>query len=164
MGDDVIRDWPLSGESRNMARILLNSILLAFAMMTAPCGVEAQRPNPRAELKRMQQQLLDALLAGRRDEYAALLAPEWRVTYVDGTFRVKNDVLEEVFGGPEPLLRSGRIEDVEVRMMSDDLAVVTGRTEATPQTGATVRLRFVDVAVRREGRWIITASFATFQP
>jgi uncharacterized protein (TIGR02246 family) len=145
-----------------MARILLNSLLVGFSLVATASGAAAQAANPASELKQMQQRLLDALLANRRDDYAALLAPEWRVTYVDGTVRVKQEVLEEVFGGAEPLLRSGKIDDVDVRFLGPDLAVVTGRTEATPQTGATVRLRFVDVAMKRDGRWMITSSFASF--
>jgi uncharacterized protein (TIGR02246 family) len=145
-----------------MGRILLNSIVVAFAVIGVSGPANAQGGNPAAELRQMQQRLLDALLAGRRDDYAALLAPEWRVTYVDGTVRMRSEVLDEVFGEPEPLLRSGKIDNIDVRFLGPDLAVVTGRTEATPQTGATVRLRFADIAMKREGRWMITASFATF--
>jgi uncharacterized protein (TIGR02246 family) len=138
-----------------MAAILLNSALVA-------CLLAGQPGDAVAELKEMQQQILRALLANNRDEYAAMLAPEWRVTYVDGTVRSKADVLGQAFAGPLPLLKAGRVHDVEVRLVGPDLAVVTGRTEATPQEGETVRLRFVDIAVKREGRWVITASFATF--
>jgi uncharacterized protein (TIGR02246 family) len=168
IGDLVVRQSPdrRIAQSRIpssvIARILLNSLLIGFSLMVTAPRVAAQAANPASELKQMQQRLLDALLANRRDDYAALLAPEWRVTYVDGTVRVKQEVLEEVFGGAEPLLRSGKIDGVDVRFLGPDLAVVTGRTEATPQTGATVRLRFVDVAMKREGRWVITASFAAF--
>jgi uncharacterized protein (TIGR02246 family) len=145
-----------------MAAILLNSILVACAVLAAAGRADAQGGNAAAELRQMQQRLLDALLAGRREDYAAMLAPEWRVTYVDGTVRVRSEVLDEVFGEPEPLLRSGKVDNVDVRFLGPDLAVVTGRTEATPQTGATVHLRFADIAMKRDGRWLITASFATF--
>jgi uncharacterized protein (TIGR02246 family) len=145
-----------------MAAILLNSILVACVVLGCAVRADAQAGNPASELRQMQQRLLDALLAGRRDDYAAMLAPEWRVTYVDGTVRVRSEVLDEVFGDPEPLLRSGKVDNVDVRFLGPDLAVVTGRTEATPQTGATVRLRFADIAMKRDGRWVITASFATF--
>ena len=145
-----------------MAAILLNSIVVACAVLAGSGRADAQGGNPAAELRQMQQRLLDALLAGKRDDYAAMLAPEWRVTYVDGTVRMRSEVLEEVFGGDEPLLRAGKVDNVDVRFLGPDLAVVTGRTEATPQTGATVHLRFADIAMKREGRWLITASFATF--
>jgi uncharacterized protein (TIGR02246 family) len=147
-----------------MARILLNSIVVAFALLGSAGPADAQGGNPASELRQMQQRLLSALLAGKRDDYAAMLAPEWRVTYVDGTVRMRSEVLDEVFGNPEPLLRSGKVDNIDVRFLGPDLAVVTGRTEATLQTGATVRLRFADIAMKREGRWVITASFATLTP
>jgi len=109
----------------------------------------------------MQQQLLAAVIEGRRDDYAAMLAPEWRVTYADGTVRTRSEVLDQVFGGPEPIMRGGRVEVDDVSVMAD-MAVIRGRTEATPRTGDPVHLRFVDVAFRRNGRWVITSSFATF--
>ena len=129
-------------------------------IFTAP----AEQPADEiAELKEMQQRLVRALLAHNRDEYAAMLAPEWRVTYADGTVRTRSEVLDDVFGRPEPLLRGGRVEVADVVVMGD-LAVVTGRTEAIPQRGDPVRLRFVDVVNRRNDRWMVTASFATFTP
>jgi uncharacterized protein (TIGR02246 family) len=137
-----------------MMVILLNSAVVA-------CVLAGQASDAVSELKEMQQRILRALLAGNRDEYAAMLAPEWRVTYVDGMVRTRAEVLEQTFGGPQPLLESGRIDELEVRLVGPDLAVVTGRTEATPHTGATVRLRFVDIAMKRDGRWLVTASFAT---
>ena len=109
----------------------------------------------------MQQQLLAAVIDGRRDDYAAMLAPEWRVTYADGTVRTRSEVLDQVFGGPEPIMRGGRVEVDDVSVMAD-MAVIRGRTEARPRTGDPVHLRFVDVAFRRNGRWVITSSFATF--
>ena len=56
-----------------------------------------------------------ALLAGHRDEYAALLAPEWRVTHIDGRVQTKAQVLERMFGGPSPLAELA-VDDVEVRV------------------------------------------------
>jgi uncharacterized protein (TIGR02246 family) len=138
-----------------MAAILLNSAIVASLLAGQPADVVS-------ELREMQQQLLRAVLANDREVYAAMLAPEWRVTYVDGRVRSKAEVLDDVFAGPQPLLKAGRVDNVEVQVVGPDLAVVRGRTEATPQTGATVKLRFVDIAVRRDGRWMITASFATF--
>jgi hypothetical protein len=175
-----------------MAAILLNSTILACVLLLVaaePAGqstaarltlpdfdhytirggrviftAPAEQPADEiAELKEMQQRLVRALLAHNRDEYAAMLAPEWRVTYADGTVRTRSEVLDDVFGRPEPLLRGGRVEVADVVVMGD-LAVVTGRTEAIPQRGDPVRLRFVDVVNRRNDRWMVTASFATFTP
>jgi hypothetical protein len=139
-----------------MVAILLNSTFLACALLAAA----GPAPDDAAELREMQQRLLSAVIEGRRDDYAAMLAPEWRVTYADGTVRTRSEVLEQVFGGPKPLVRSGRVEVDDVSVVAD-MAVVRGRTEAVPREGDTVRLRFVDVAFKRNGRWLITSSFAT---
>ncbi len=115
------------------------------------------------ELKDMQQRLLRALLGGRRDEYASMLAPEWRVTHIDGQILTKAQVLEMMFGKEPSPLADGSIDDVEVRVFGDT-AVVPGRTTAVGRDGARVVLRFSDFAVRRKGRWQIVASHATALP
>ncbi len=43
-----------------------------------------------------------------------------------------------------------------------DTAIVTGRTTATAPVA--LRLRFTDVFVRRNGRWLVVASHATRIP
>ena len=112
------------------------------------------------ELKRMQRRIVQTLLAGQRDEYAAMLAPEWRVTHVDGRLLTKEQVLQQMFtGGPSPLAEAA-VDDIEVRLFGDS-AVVTGRTSARPRQGEPVVLRFTDFAVKRDGRWVIVASHAT---
>ena len=115
-----------------------------------------------AELKGLQNRLRDALLNGRRDEYASLLAPEWRVTHVDGRVLTKADVLQQMFGGPSPLA-AVTADQIEVRLFGD-AAVTTGRTIATARDGTRVVLRFSDYAVKRDGRWVIVASHATALP
>jgi hypothetical protein len=115
-----------------------------------------------AELKGLQNRLRDALLNGRRDEYASLLAPEWRVTHVDGRVLTKADVLQQIFGGPSPFA-DVTADQVEVRLFGA-AAVTTGRTIATARDGTRVVLRFSDYAVKRDGRWVIVASHATALP
>jgi hypothetical protein len=89
-----------------------------------------------AELKGLQNRLRDALLNGRRDEYASLLAHEWRVTHVDGRVLTKADVLQQMFGGPSPLA-DVTADQIEVRLFGD-AAVTTGRTIATARDGSRV--------------------------
>jgi hypothetical protein len=130
-------------------------MLLALAL-----GATAQPADAVAELKDMQQRGVRALLGGHRDEYAALLAPEWRVTHIDGQIITKEQVLEQMFGtGPSPLAELA-VDDVDVRVF-ENAAVVTGRTTARSRDGARVVLRFSDFVVRRDGRWLVVASHAT---
>jgi hypothetical protein len=113
-----------------------------------------------AELKEMQHRLRRALLTGDRDAYAAMLAPEWRVTHIDGRVLTRAQVLEQMFPeGPSPLVDYAQ-DDIEVRSFGDS-AVVTGRTTAHARDGRRVVLRFTDFAVKRGGAWTIVASHAT---
>ena len=113
-----------------------------------------------SELKEMQQRLRRALLEGNRDEYNAMLAPEWRVTHIDGRVLTREHVLAQMFpDGPSPLVDYAQ-DDIEVRVFGDS-AVVTGRTTAQARDGGRVVLRFGDFVVKRNGKWVIVASHAS---
>ena len=111
------------------------------------------------ELRAMQQRLMKAVLEGRREDWSAMIAAEWRVTHIDASVLTKQQVLEQVFGGAPPVV-AGAIDDVEVQLFGE-AAVVTGRTSVTARDGAKVALRFTDFAVRQDSRWLIVASHAT---
>lgn len=107
----------------------------------------------------MQHRLLEAVLEGERDQYAAMLHDDWRVTHVNGRLRTKAQVLDDVFAAERPVV-SGAIEDVDVRLYGD-AAVVRGRSTWTARTGESLELQFTDMAIRRDGKWLIVASHAT---
>jgi imidazolonepropionase-like amidohydrolase len=113
------------------------------------------------ELKNMQQRIVQALLAHKRDDYAAMLAPEWRVTGMDGSVMTKAQVLEMLFAPPESLILEASEDDLDVRIVGAGMAVVTGRSTFKARDGTRIVLRFTDVAVKRDGRWLIVASHAT---
>jgi len=117
-----------------------------------------------SELKEMQQRLVRAVLARNKDEYAAMLAPEWRVTHVSGRVMTRAEVLEMVFGSPDPPFKDAVEDEIEVRLLGETAAVVTGRNTVTLHDGSRLVLRFTDVAHRRDGRWVIVASHATRIP
>ena len=91
--------------------------------------------------------------------WGALLADEWSVTHIDAQVVSKDQALEMCRSGP-PVATAD--DQLAVRSYGDT-AVVTGRTKATVSGAApqTVTLRFTDVFVPREGRWIAVASHAT---
>lgn len=142
-----------------MGPILLNSTLLALSLVAAV-------PQPTTdveELHEMQQRIRRALLGGHREDYAAMLAPEWRVTHVDGQVITKEEVLERMFGAEPSPLADLTVDDLEVRLFGD-AAVVTGRTTAHGRDGSRAVLRFSDFVVKRQGRWMVVASHATRLP
>ena len=70
----------------------------------------------------------------------------------------KEQALEMCRTGPRV---TSSVDQLAVRSYGDT-AIVTGRTKATASGAAqTVTLRFTDVFVRRDERWIVVASHAT---
>lgn len=91
--------------------------------------------------------------------WGALLADDWSVTHIDAQVITKPQALEMCRTGP-PV--TSTVDELAVRVYGDT-AIVTGRTRAST-AGApaqSVTLRFTDVFVRRDGRWIVVASHAT---
>jgi hypothetical protein len=134
-----------------MAAILLNSILVVGLTVA----------DPVAELKEMQQRLARALLSQQRDEYASMLAPEWRVTHIDGQVLTKAQVLDMVFNPAGPPFTEASEDDIEVRMLGDSVGVVTGRSTFKLRDNSQLVLRFTDVVHRRDGKWLVVASHAS---
>jgi imidazolonepropionase-like amidohydrolase len=118
------------------------------------------RTSVEHDLREMQTRLVRALLEGRREAYAAMLAPEWRVTHLDGTVLTRKQVLDSVFGAAEPPF-TGIVQDgVEVQVLGET-AIVTGRTTFATRDGGRMALRFTDVVHRRDGAWVVVVSHAS---
>ena len=88
-----------------------------------------------------------------------MLADDWSVTHINAQVITKPQALEMCRTGPAV---TSSVDEIAVRVYGDT-AIVTGRTRATaagtlPQT---VVLRFTDVVVLRNGRWVVVASHAT---
>ena len=91
--------------------------------------------------------------------WGRLLADDWTVTHINAQMITKGQALEMCRTGPAV---TSSVDQIAVRVYGDT-AIVTGRTTATaastpPQT---VVLRFTDVAVQRNGRWVVVVSHAT---
>ena len=91
-----------------------------------------------------------------------LLADDWTVIHINAQVITKTQALEMCRTAPAV---TSSLDQIAVRVYGDT-AIVTGRTTATaastpPQT---VVLRFTDVVVRRNGRWVVVASHATQLP
>jgi hypothetical protein len=113
------------------------------------------------ELEELEQQLATAWKSGNCEAWGAIVAPEWSVIHITGDVITRAQALE-MCRNPEVSFESMTIDDVSVRSFSD-AAVVTGRTTVVTSgtTPETVRLRFTDVFIHRDGRWQAVASHAT---
>jgi ketosteroid isomerase-like protein len=91
--------------------------------------------------------------------WGALLADDWSVTHIDGQVLTKAQALQMCMTGP---VITSTVDQLGVRAYGDT-AIVTGRTKAVVSgtNAQTVTLRFTDVFVRRNERWIVVASHAT---
>ena len=114
------------------------------------------------QLETIEAQLAAAWKAHDCAGWSALLADDWSVTHIDGQIIQKAQALEMCRSGP-PV--TSTIDQLAVRLYGDT-AIVTGRTTAVAggATPRSVRLRFTDVFVRRNGRWLVVASHATGVP
>jgi ketosteroid isomerase-like protein len=116
-------------------------------------------PSVVQELEAIEEQL--AIRWRNRDcaGWGALLADDWTVTHIAGNVITKPEALELCRTGP-PI--ASRADELSVRVYGDT-AIVTGRTIAstTGDQPVTVQLRFTDVFVKNQGRWLVVASHAT---
>ena len=114
------------------------------------------------QLETLEEQLASTWKTRDCAGWGARLADDWTVTHIDGQIVSKRQALDMCRTGPSI---SSSVDQLAVRIYGDT-AIVTGRTTATaagtpPQT---VVLRFTDVCVERDGRWIVVASHATRIP
>ena len=122
-------------------------------------------PDTDTEFNEIEQRLVNAWLNHDWETVDAILDDGWAVTDPSGRVLTKAQVMSEAKSG-ERKLDSGAIDDVSVRTFGD-CAVVTGRTTASGTyqgNQVTVRLRFTDVFIKRDGRWRAVASQATLLP
>jgi len=91
--------------------------------------------------------------------WGAMLADEWSVTHISGEVITKKDALEMCASAPE---LTQRYEDLAVRSYGT-MAIVTAINNVSA-LNQTIRLRFTDVFIRRDNRWVIVLSHATRLP
>lgn len=138
--------------------------MASVIVMLAAAAAMGQPASPAAELEEIQQRLMRAWMAHDRAYVENVIAPDWITTDTSGRVLTRAQVFAEMFDSGDRKLDSGTIDDVKVRMLGSETAVVTGRTFAQGSykgQRVTVTLRFTDVFVKRDGRWQAVASQGT---
>lgn len=136
-------------------------MMIAVAFQVLALGSRVASPELTQELTHIEQQLTETYKSGQCDAWGTWLAPEWSVTHITGAVITKADAIATCRAPIVPI-ESAAIEVSSVHTYGE-MAVVRGLS--TFVTGGdppvTVRLRFTDVFVRRDGRWQVVASHAT---
>lgn len=142
---------------RSAAVFAIGSLLFCRA---AASGQVADA-DAREELAKIEHELAAAWKAGNCEAWAAHIAPEWTIIHISGEVLGKKQVMEMCEAPPVPI-ETLKSDELDVRSYGDT-AVVRGRTIATTGGPAPQRvtLRFTDVFVPRDGRWLAVASQAT---
>jgi hypothetical protein len=131
-----------------------------WAVAASP-SLRARPGGDEQELRDIEQGLARAWLQHDRAFLDAVLAPDWTVTQADGTILTRHTVLEEFFDAVS--FDINVIDDVTVALFADT-AVVRGRTSVRATfkgTAVSARLRFTDVFIKRNQRWLAVASHAS---
>jgi uncharacterized protein (TIGR02246 family) len=116
-------------------------------------------PGTVRQLEELEEQLAAAWKNHDCAGWGALLADDWTVTHINAQVITKPQALEMCRTGPAV---TWSVDQIAVRVYGDT-AIVTGRTRAAAagEPPQDVALRFTDVAVQRNGRWLVVASHAT---
>lgn len=141
-----------------MTKWLRSEIVFSACMVAAvPCLGSQDEVEA---LRQLERRLADAWVKSDRATIDGLLSDDWTVIDIAGQRRTKEQVFHDMFGPDGPQITDMRVDELEVRTLGE-VAVVTGRTIATSDSGMTVTLRFTDVVVRRNGTWQFVSSQGT---
>jgi hypothetical protein len=135
--------------------------MLAELVLLMTVAQDSQSAATTRELERIEQQLGSTYTAGDCAGWAALLADEWSVIHITGAIITKPEAVAMCKKPPVPIL-DYKIGNLAFRIYGTN-AVVTGKTTVAfgGATPGTLVLRFTDVFIRRNNRWIVVASHAT---
>lgn len=149
-----------------MKRIL---IIIALSM-AAPSLVfvqtggrtSAQGGDVEQTLMRIEQELIDAVLAGDASAVERHYADSFIFTTPDGTMVNKSQVIANVKSG-NLKYESTKIDDMKVQVYGDTAVVTLRSTDKGRHKGVDIsgQYRWTDVFVRRDGRWQLVAAQGT---
>ena len=126
----------------------------AAALLVAALGIGASRPPDRGAdaLLRVEERWVDALQRRDATVVAAILADDFLDSTYRGELRTKSEALAGI-RSPSRADTDQRLSELRVRTWGA-VGVVTGINTVSARDGSfSVRVRFTDVFVRRDGGW-----------
>ena len=155
-----------------MTRALLALALAACAPLLIACGMAARSapgaPADEAAIRDVLRQWDDAFARRDVEALGRLLTDDFTLTNAAGQVIDRNQYLMSIVKAPDMHQAAGGSEDVQVRMIGESVAVVTGRSPVKGRPGGRAlvvpgQYRFTDVYAKRDGRWQAVASHSTSQ-
>ena len=90
----------------------------------------------------------------------ALYAADFTHTHTSGKVDGRDARVVSLLAG-EPVIELARVEELTIRVLHADTAILTGRSPIARNDGGTRDVRWMQVFVRVEGEWRLAASQAT---
>ena len=147
-----------------MRRTLIAIALAAvsFALVQAGGRVGARSGGDEQALKRIENELTDAMLKGDASAVERHYAESFTFTTPDGQVMTKAQVVANVRTGAAKFA-SSKFEEMRVQLYGDSAVVTALTTDKGTVSGVDVsgRFRWTDVFVRSGGRWQLVAAHGT---
>lgn len=153
------RGWSLARRGGLGAALVAMALALPLAAQESRRHVGTSAAEER-ELKDLELQWEKALETGDVETVDRMLASDMIYTQADGARHSKKEDLEIMSSGKVDISEMMTDEDVKVRLLEDNVAVVIGgHTEKSKFEGRDTsgRYRWTEVWVKRDGRWQVVA-------
>lgn len=139
------------------------ALLTTLALLV--CGVRADETADKADLIRVENAMVAALVAQDGKALTTFLAADWRIVTADASV-ITREALLKILAAGTLKFESYKISDLDVRLYGD-AAVVIGHGDSKMEwKGEAVAGReiFTDVFIRREGKWQCVSSHSCDLP
>lgn len=148
-----------------MSQILLIASLLILPFFTlaqsaSPDKKQSQSPSVEEELKKITQQLLDAVATGDKAVWDRHLADTCLYSSEDGRTLTKAQLLEELRPLPQGYVGKLRVANAQVRQYGDTAIITYDAMEELEIYGQLIKTRFhtTETYLNQNGRWQMVAS------
>ena len=94
----------------------------------------------------------------------AMFAPSFTHTHTSGRVDGRDARLVSLLAG-EPVIELAHVEELSIRVLNADAAVITGRSPIRSiSENRVIQVRWVQMMARVDGEWVLAASQATRMP
>jgi uncharacterized protein (TIGR02246 family) len=135
---------------------------LAFAQPQTPAAAPAKAPSVSDTIKQLERDWTDASKANDADKLSQILADDWVGIGPDGSKETKQSVLADMKSGASTLT-SFELGPMDVKVLGNVAVCQGSDTEKSTTKGKDSSGKYVwmDVFVRRDGKWVAVRSETT---